>query len=100
MTGAAICVPTIRQKLRAVADQTRAEIEGRSRLCRRGMEWASVPLPHRMALLLLAGLDGDLQSLARRAWAEFTPSEQAAIQVAIRSMHDSLSKAQALQVRA
>ena len=100
VTGAAICVPTIRQNLRAIAENLRAEIEGRSRLCRRGMEWSNVPLAHRMGVLLMAGVDGDLSELARKAWAEFTPGEQGSIAVAIRSLHQSLDNCSALRVRA
>ena len=48
------------------------------------IEWVSLPLELRMALLLLAGVDGDLSSLGRRAWGEFTPPERAAVQVATR----------------
>lgn len=47
-------------------------------------EWARVEKEQRMVLMLLAGIDGDLQVLATRAWREFTPPERQAIKGEIR----------------
>lgn len=88
-----------RAHLRAVADRIRSEKAGRA-LCRRAAEWLAMPLVHRMALLMLAGVDGDLPALARRAWPEFSGPEKIAVQVAIRAMKTSLEAAYALSVRA
>lgn len=60
------------------------------------IEWVGLPLETRMALLLLAGVDGDLASLGRRAWGEFTPGERAAVQVATRGVIRSLRSVFAL----
>jgi hypothetical protein len=93
-------VPLIRQKLREIADKARAEIQQRAGRCLRGIEWGNIPLAHRMAVLLMAGVDGDLQELARKSWPEFTPGERESIAVAIRSMHASLHACNALRVKA
>lgn len=89
-----------RQRLRDIADKIRAERAGRESLCRRAAEWLAMPAMHRMAVLLLAGIDGDLAKLSRRSWAEFTTPEKIAVQVAIRSLKTSLNSAYALSVRA
>lgn len=47
-------------------------------------EWARVGDEQRVMLMLLAGIDGDLQALAKRAWREFTPPERQAIKGEIR----------------
>ena len=100
MTGAAICVPSIRQSLRDVADKIRAEKLAMLGRCLRSIEWGNVPMAHRMGVLLMAGIDGDLSDLSRKAWPEFAPMEQESITVAIRSLHASLHACNALRVRA
>lgn len=50
------------------------------------IEWVGLALELRMCILLVAGIDGDLASLARRSWGEFTPPECTAVQVATRAM--------------
>ena len=88
------------EKLRAVAADIRAGIEKKRHDCARSREWALMLVEHRMALLMLAGIDGDLGALARKAWPEFTPDERVALQVAVRSLAASLDAATALRVRA
>lgn len=56
-------------------------------------------IEHRMAVLMLAGLDGDLSALAAKQWREFTPDEKLAIQVTIRSMYAAFSGSFALRTR-
>lgn len=100
MSAAAVCVPTTRQTLRDAANEIRANIEKQRYACARSREWAVMVPEHRMALLMLAGVDGDLGGLARKAWQEYTPGERVALQVAIRAMAASLDAAVALRVRA
>lgn len=89
-----------RQHLRGVADQARAELRQKAGRCLRSIEWGNVPMAHRMGILLMAGIDGDLSDLSRKAWPEFAPLEQESITVAIRSLHASLHACNALRVRA
>lgn len=100
MTAPAICVPSIRQQLRQIADQIRAEKLALAGRCMRSIEWGNVPLAHRMGVLLMAGVDGDLSDLSRKSWPEFNPMEQESITVAVRSLHASLHACNALRVRA
>lgn len=99
MTAAAIDVPTIRAQLRDIAEQIRADITGRQKVDARTREWASMLLEYRMALLLLAGVDGDLQALARKAWGEFTDDEKIALRVSMRGMFAALEQSVSLRAR-
>lgn len=58
-----------------------------------------LPGEHRMALLLLAGVDGDLARLASRKFSEFGHDEKIAVQVAIRSMFAGLHGSVSLRTR-
>ena len=49
-------------------------------------EWARLSVEHRMALLLLAGIDGELSMLAQRAWREMPGPERDAIKAEARRM--------------
>ncbi len=89
-----------RQKLRDIADKIRADLQAKQGRCLRSMEWGNIPLPHRMAVMLMAGIDGDLGALARKGWQEFTPMEQETVAVALRSLYASLKGCNALRVRA
>lgn len=100
MSAAAAQVPEIRANLYLVAERIRSDIEGRAQVCARSREWSAMQLTHRMAVMLLAGIDGELSDLSRRAWREFTPAERLAVQVAIRSLHEGLQNTYALRVRA
>lgn len=93
-------VQTERAKLREMVDKIRGDLERKAGRCLRSVEWGGVPLAHRMAVLLMAGIDGDLQDLARKAWAEFTPAEKNSVGVAMRSLHASLHACNALRARA
>lgn len=63
-------------------------------------EWAGVSQDHRVFIMLLAGMDGDLDVLAGRAWREFTPPEREAISAQIRSTRRAFSHVTALCSRA
>lgn len=93
-------VAEVRASLYQLADKIRADIEGRSNACAREREWAGLSLHTRMAVMLLAGVDGDLAMLARLAWGEFAPGEKLAVQSAIRTLSADLHKAYALRLRA
>lgn len=49
-------------------------------------EWFNLPEELRMAILLLAQVDGDLKALAHRDWRETPPPERAAIKAVSRSV--------------
>lgn len=98
MTAAAAITAT-RARLREIADHIRADIAGRVPVSASACEWARLNLSHRMAVLLLCGMDGELSVLARRSWQEFTPVEKSAITVELRSLHRSLDDTYALRMR-
>lgn len=100
MTAAAVCVPSIRHHLRERAAQIRAELERKQHACARSRDWAMLTPETRMAVLLLAGVDGDLPRLAAKTFAEFAPDEKIALQVAIRSLYAGLTAAVSLRARA
>ena len=97
--SAAICVQTERRKLTNIAADMRANLDRRQTACALSREWLTIQPMNRMAIMLLAGMDGDLSTLARKAWPEFTPNEKVACQVAIRSLYDGLRHTYALRVR-
>lgn len=95
MTGAAVVVQVVEYlpgraanmpMLSALREQALQRSTNKPGISAAAIEWVGLALELRMALLLLAGVDGDLSSLARRAWSEFTPGERAAVQVATRGM--------------
>lgn len=88
-----------RAHLRALADKIRSEKAGRV-MCRRAAEWLSMPIAHRMAVMMLSGVDGDLSALARRSWSEFSPPEKVAVQITVRALRKSMEGAYALSVKA
>lgn len=54
-------------------------------------EWGLLHSSHRLALLLLAGVDGDISQLAQRAWRELPNAERLAIASAARTLKRSLA---------
>lgn len=98
--SAGVCVASERSKLMLLATEIRADIEGRRQSCARSVEWSNMDNMARMAVMLLAGIDGELSSLSRKAWAELTPSEKLQCQTAIRMMHNAMGKTYALRLRA
>ena len=63
------------------------------------IEWAKLDLGHRMAMMLLAGVDGDLGELAQRAWRELPPTEREAIKAEVRAAKAAFSRLMALSGR-
>ncbi len=74
---------------------TRASITGPSAPAR---EWAELLSVYRMTLMLLGGVDGDLDRLALRAWSEIPPTEQDAVASAARALRRALQPLAALTV--
>ena len=52
-----------------------------------------------MAIMLCAGIDGDLGDLARRSWREIQTTERARIQATVRLFTAALDDAYALRAR-
>ena len=62
-------------------------------------EWSALDAGHRMAMLLLAGVDGDLGELAQRDWRELPPLEREAIKYEVRAAKAAFSRLMALSGR-
>lgn len=97
--GAAACPPEIRARLLAIRDEIiNAKSRGRSP-CARSAEWAALPAEVRMAYMMVAGIDGDLSALARKAWREFTPPEREALRSTVRMFDKAARSSVALASR-
>jgi hypothetical protein len=59
-------------------------------------EWAGLLHEHRMALLMLAGIDGDLGDLGERSWLEIAEDERVRIRAAARSLQKDVRPLAAL----
>lgn len=92
----ALTVPEIRERLKAQRNELlrRASLgtwfDGESR------EWARIGHEHRVMIMMLAGIDGDLETLASRAWREFTPAERNAVKAEMRLAKRVFSQVAAL----
>lgn len=62
-------------------------------------EWRKLDLGHKMAMLLLAGVDGDLVTLADRDWRELPKVERDAIKAEVRAAKLAFSRVVALSGR-
>ena len=60
------------------------------------LEWARLRSEHRMALLMLAGVEGDLGDLAVRAWLEIAEPERMQIRTAARNLQEDVRPLAAL----
>ena len=93
---AQLTVTEVRQRLVAQRDELlrRASlgmwVDGESR------EWAHVGHEHRVMVMMLAGIDGNLEALATRAWREFTPAERDAVKCQMRLAKRTFSSVAAL----
>jgi len=63
------------------------------------VEWRALDLGHRMSMLLLAGVDGDLVALADRDWRELPATERDAIKREVRAAKAAFSRLVALSGR-
>lgn len=55
-------------------------------------EWAALSEAHRMVLLLLGDIDGDLAALARRAWLEIPDPERQEIKAQARYLRQAFGR--------
>lgn len=62
-------------------------------------EWAGLASHYRMALVLLSGIDGEIEELALRDWREMPPPERDAIRRQIRALRTCLLPLRALALR-
>lgn len=62
-------------------------------------EWARLSETHRMALMLLAGVDGDINALAQRTWRELPEPERLALKAEARFARTEFSRLHALTGR-
>lgn len=62
-------------------------------------EWSTLHISIRMSVLLLAGIEGELEELGRREWRELPPPERNAIKAQIRYMADEMAKLHSLTVK-
>lgn len=91
-----LTVPELRERLKAQRDALLVKashgvwFDGESR------EWARIGHEHRVMVMMLAGIDGDLQMLATRAWREFAPAERAAVKTELRAAKRTFSAVAAL----
>lgn len=59
-------------------------------------EWSRISHEHRVMIMMLAGIDGDLEMLASRAWREFTPAERDSVKCQMRLAKRTFSNVAAL----
>ena len=96
MAAVSMCAVAERARLSALRDEyVQRATRGRFSDAE-SKEWAAVPVQHRMAFLLLAGVDGDLPELARRDWRELPGPEREAVKAEIRSMRGTVGSVWAL----
>lgn len=96
VVGSAACPTEVAARLLQLRNEAVQRASGGRFVCARSKEWAGMPVEVRMALLLVAGVDGDLSTLARRGWLEFAPPEREAARSAMREFRRALSGAAAL----
>jgi hypothetical protein len=100
MMAASTGVQAARARLFQLSDEITRQISKNKQSCARSKEWAALSIEARMAVMLLAGLDGDLSDLARKSWPEFTPAEKTAVQIATRGLFRALEKTFSIRGRA
>lgn len=85
LVGAAACSPEVKARLLQLRDEFVGRMTGGNHVCARSREWAAMPLELRMAVLLIAGIDGDMSDLARRGWREMPLPERDAVRGVMRN---------------
>jgi hypothetical protein len=94
-----------RERLRELRDEFAARARGRrlqgeaATQWARNAEWASLSLDTRCALMVLAGIDGDVPELAARAWFAMPEPERWAIAATMRRLRDELERSRGLMAR-
>lgn len=91
----------VRARLLELRDEVVRQLSHGHHSTKQGLEWSTVSVENRAALVIVAGIDGDdLMAIASRPWYAFSQPERAAIQSALRSMRDQLLTCYALAARA
>lgn len=91
-----LTVPEARERLRTLRNGLLQKASGGVWMDGESREWARVSHEHRMMVMMLAGISGDLDALAARAWREFTPAERAAVKGEMRAAKRTFSAVAAL----
>lgn len=91
-----LSVRELRERLKTQRDALLAKASAGVWFDGEGREWSGISHEQRMMLMLLAGIGGDLEALAVRAWREFTPPERAAIKTEVRAAKRTFSNVAAL----
>ena len=94
--AASLSVPEARERLRTLRDGLLQKASGGVWMDGESREWARISHEHRMMVMMLAGISGDLDALAARAWREFTPAERAAVKGEMRAAKRTFSAVAAL----
>ena len=90
-----LSVQDCRIRLRELQREAAQRSNGRSGSAE-SREWAGLASHYRMALVLLAGIDGEIEELALRDWREMPPPERDAIRRQIRALRSCLLPLRAL----
>lgn len=93
------CPPAVRDRLQQLKNEIVSAATGGRHRCARSKEWAALPLEFRFAVLLMAGIDGDMDALARRAWREMPTPERDAIRGVMRNFAAVLKASPSLCAR-
>lgn len=91
-----LSVPELRERLKTQRDALLGKASAGVWFDGESREWSGISHEHRMMVMLLAGIGGDLDALATRAWREFTPPERAAIKTEMRAAKRTFSSVAAL----
>ena len=85
-----------RPKLQALREELSLKAAHQTSSTMQSYEWGRMPTMTRVVFLLMAGIDGENETLAVKSWREFNLPEQAGIQSAMRQLRGALLGAQAL----
>lgn len=83
-------------KLQRLRDEAALRDASNSGSTMQAVEWCKLPVMARVVFILMAGIDGENETLALKSWREFNLPEQAGIQSAMRQLRAALIGAQAL----
>lgn len=87
MNGAGFDLATARKKLTQLRDEAAVRAAGeRPSTSLESIEWKRLSIQTRTLLIIFAGIDGDLDSLALRDWHEMPRPEQFQLILSIRRM--------------
>ena len=81
-----------RARLRMLKDDAVRRASNQTWSSAESKEWHEMPREHRMCLVLLAGIEGEIPDLAERDWRAIPPPERDGIKAQLRGLRKSLSK--------